>query len=132
MTTGILARAQLALLPFVLAAGAAVAAPRSSPAPAAADAISGEWTASFEFSGGSPFKRTLKLELDGTRVSGSAASPPRREDGTVAGTWKAGELSLVIESERGTMTLTGALKQGELVGDWDVGHASGTWSAKRK
>lgn len=134
MRTRMLRRALLALLPVALAAAAAAAAatPQGPPAPAAADAIAGEWAGTFEFTGGTPFMRTLKLELEGTRVSGIALSSQRREDGTITGTWEAGELSLVIESERGTMTLTGGLKEGRLVGDWDVGHASGKWSAKRK
>lgn len=132
MKTRMLTRALTALLPLALAAAAAAGTPQGAPAPAAADAITGEWAGTFEFTGGTPFMRTLKLELEGTRVSGSALSPSRREDGTITGSWKAGELSLAIESERGTMTLTGVLKEGRLVGDWDVGHASGTWSAKRK
>lgn len=110
----------------------ALAATAGAPVVAAADAISGEWAAAFELAGGSPFTRTLKLKLVGARVSGSSASSARREDGTVTGTWEEGELQLAIESERGTMTLTGSLKDGRLVGDWDVGHASGKWSAKRR
>jgi len=132
MKPRMLARALAAPLALALAAAAAAAAPQGSPAPAAADAITGEWAGTFEFTGGNPFMRTLELELEGTRVSGRALSPLRREDGTITGSWQAGELSLVIESERGTMTLTGALKEGKLSGDWDVGHASGTWSAKKK
>lgn len=128
MKARILTRAVVpALLLAVLAAGAAAPGRAASP-----DPISGEWAAAFEFAGGSPFQRTLKLELDGARVSGTAYSPPRREDGTLSGTWEKGELSLAIESERGTMALTGKLKDGTLAGDWDVGHAKGKWSARKR
>lgn len=109
--------------------GAAGQAP--PPKGAKADPISGEWAASFELAGGSPFTRTLKLELEGTRVSGTATSA-RLGDGTISGTWEAGELNLAIEGERGTMALAGALEDGRLSGDWDVGHARGKWSAKKK
>ena len=103
---------------------------KSSP-PRAADPISGQWSASFEFAGGSPFTRTLKLKLEGKKVSGTAESSHSGAD-TITGTWEAGELNLAIEGERGTMALTGRLKDGKLAGAWDVGHAKGKWEAKRK
>jgi hypothetical protein len=114
-------------LPVVLAAAAQAPPPKG----AKADPISGEWAATFELAGGSPFSRTLKLELEGTHVAGTATSA-RLGDGTISGTWEAGELNLAIEGERGTMALAGALKDGKLSGDWDVGHAKGKWSAKKK
>jgi hypothetical protein len=120
-----------AVVPVLLAIAPAASAQPTSPVPAPGDAISGEWAGAFELVGRAPFTRTLKLKLEGTRVSGSATSPGR-DDGTVSGTWEKGELNLAIESERGTMALTATLKEGRLSGDWDVGHASGKWSAKRK
>jgi hypothetical protein len=131
METSILTRAVVPALPLVvLEATRAASGQAAAPARPAADPISGEWAAVFEFAGGSPFTRTLKLKLEGTRVFGTAPSA-RFGDGTVTGEWKAGELSLAIEGERGTMALVGALKDGALAGDWDVGHASGQWTAKR-
>ncbi len=120
-----------AMLALALPAMPAAAGQAPPPKAAKADPISGEWTATFELAGGSPFTRTLKLELAGARVSGTATSA-RLGDGTVSGTWEAGELNLAIEGERGTMALAGALKDGKLSGDWDVGHAKGKWSAKKK
>lgn len=119
------------VLALALPARSALAAQAPPPKGAKADPISGEWVASFELAGGSPFSRTLKLELAGTRVSGTAASAHLGE-GTISGTWEAGELNLAIEGERGTMALAGALADGMLHGDWDVGHAAGKWSAKKK
>jgi hypothetical protein len=119
-----------ALLLVALAANRGATGQAGPPARGAADPISGEWAAAFELAGGSPFRRTLKLKLDGTRVSGTATSA-RLGDGTITGTWEAGELSLAIEGERGTIALAGRLKDGALTGDWDVGHASGKWSAKK-
>ena len=120
-----------AMLALALPAMTAAAGQTSPPKGAKADPISGEWAATFELAGGSPFTRTLKLELEGTRVSGTATSA-RLGDGTISGTWEAGELNLAIEGERGTMALAGAHKDGKLSGDWDVGHARGKWSAKKK
>jgi hypothetical protein len=131
MKTMVLTRAVApALLLLALPATRVASAQSAAPARSATDPISGEWAAAFEFAGGSPFTRTLKLKLEGTRVTGTAPSP-RFGDGTVTGEWKAGELSLAIEGERGTMALAGTLKDGVLAGDWDVGHASGKWTAKR-
>lgn len=131
MKTMVLTRAVVAaLLLLALPATRAASGQAAGPARPAADPISGEWAAAFEFAGGSPFTRTLKLKLEGTRVTGTAPSPSFG-DGTVTGEWKSGELSLAIEGERGTMALAGALKDGVLAGDWDVGHASGKWTAKR-
>jgi len=120
-----------AMLALALPAMTAAAGQASPPKGAKADPISGEWAATFELAGGSPFTRTLKLELEGTRVSGTATSA-RLGDGTISGTWEAGELNLAIEGERGTMALAGALEDGKLSGDWDVGHARGKWLAKKK
>lgn len=120
-----------AVLVALLAVALGAAAAASEVESRAADPISGEWQAAFELAGGSPFTRTLKLTLEGTRVSGSAGSS-RGDDGTITGSWEAGELNLAIESERGTMALSGALKQGRLTGDWDVGHARGSWTAKKR
>jgi hypothetical protein len=117
-----------ALLALALSHTRSLAAP---PAASRADPISGEWAASFEFAGGSPFTRTLKLRLEGARVSGTAASA-RLGEGTISGTWESGELNLAIEGERGTMALAGTLEGGTLSGDWDVGHAKGKWSARKK
>ena len=126
-TRAIVAAVLALALPGMLWAAGQTAPPKA----AKADPISGEWTASFELAGGSPFTRTLKLALEGTRVSGTATSA-RVGDGTVSGTWEKGELNLAIEGERGTMALAGALENGKLRGDWDVGHAKGKWSAKKK
>lgn len=121
----------LALLMVALPANLAASSQGKSSTPRAADPISGQWGASFEFSGGSSFTRTLKLKLAGKKVSGTADSSHSGAD-TITGTWEAGELNIAIEGERGTMALTGKLKDGKLIGDWDVGHAKGKWEAKKK
>jgi hypothetical protein len=127
-TRAIVAAVLTLALPALLEAAGQTTPPKA----AKADPISGEWVASFEFAGGSPFTRTLKLTLEGTHVSGTATAARVGGDGTVSGTWEKGELNLAIEGERGTMALAGALEDGKLSGDWDVGHAKGKWSAKKK
>jgi hypothetical protein len=121
----------LALLAVALPANLAASTQRKSSTAGAADPISGRWSASFEFAGGNPFAQTLRLKLEGKKVSGSTEAS-HTGGGTITGTWEAGELNIAIEGERGTMALTGRLKEGKLAGDWDVGHAKGKWEAKKK
>jgi hypothetical protein len=95
------------------------------------DPISGQWKGSFETQdGGTSFAITLDLKLDGERVTGTSESPVG--SGTVTGSWKAGELNVAIETDHGTLAMTGALKDGLLFGQWDAGHAQGKWEARKK
>ncbi|HEY7546408.1 MAG TPA: hypothetical protein VID27_16080 [Blastocatellia bacterium] len=96
------------------------------------DPISGEWKGSFELqSGGDSFAITLKMKLNGDRVTGTSDSD-HGGAGTITGSWKSGELNIAIETDHGTLALTGALKDGRLFGDWDAGHAQGRWEARKK
>ncbi len=108
-----------------------VAAKPSTDAPkAAADPISGEWSATAEAQGMTlPF--TLKLKLDGDKVSGTSES--QSGVASVKGTWKDGKLSLNLDSQQGSILLNAVLRDGKLVGDYDFsGQMSGKWEASKK
>ena len=116
----------------------AAAAPASSmsegskPAPAAGgDPLSGEWDASADAQGTSiPF--TLKLKLDGDKVTGTSESA----QGSLPiskGTFAAGKLSFSLETPQGAIGLTGTVKDGKIAGDFDfAGQMTGKWEAKKK
>ncbi len=96
------------------------------------DPISGEWRGSFETQdGATTFTVTLKLKLNGDKVTGTGNSD-RAGAGTITGSWASNELNIAIETDHGTLALTGALKDGTLFGEWDAGHAQGRWEARKK
>lgn len=97
----------------------------------AADPISGEWDAAADANGTSiPF--TLKLKLDGDKVTGSSDSA----QGSAAlskGSWAANKLSFSLETGQGVIGMTAVIKDGKLVGDFDfAGQMTGKWEATKK
>lgn len=116
-------------------AGAAMAAPPSSgtpgPAPAAGDPVSGEWDASADAQGTAiPF--TLKLKLEGDKVTGTSASA--QGDAPLSkGTYAAGKISFSLDTPNGSIGMTGMIKDGKIVGEFDfAGQMTGKWEATKK
>jgi hypothetical protein len=113
------------------AAPAASAAPKKESSPAAGDPLSGDWDAAADAQGTSiPF--TLKLKLDGDKVTGSSESA----QGAVAlskGTWTANKLTFSLDTPNGAITMTGTIKDGKIVGEFDfAGQMTGKWEATKK
>jgi hypothetical protein len=110
-----------------------VAPPAATPAVPAAggDPISGEWDAAADV-GGSSLPFTLKLKLEGDKVTGSSESA----QGSAAlskGTWAANKLSFTLETGQGVINMSAVVKDGKLVGEYDVGgQMTGKWEAKKK
>lgn len=92
---------------------AAPAAPKKEIAPASGDPLSGVWDAAADAQGTSiPF--TLKLKLEGDKVTGSSDSA----QGSVAltkGTWAANKLTFSVDSPNGSIGMTATIKDGKLV-----------------
>jgi hypothetical protein len=96
-----------------------------------ADPISGEWDASADV-GGSSLPFTLKLKLEGDKVSGEASSSQGNAP-VSKGTWAGGKLSVTLDTPNGAITLTGTVAEGKITGDFDfAGQAQGKWEAKKK
>jgi hypothetical protein len=98
---------------------------------ATVDPLSGEWDGSAEAQGTNiPF--TLKLKLDGEKVSGSSESA----QGSVPiskGTFVANKLTFSLETPNGAIVLTGMVKEGKIAGEFDfAGQMTGKWEAKKK
>jgi len=114
------------------AALVATAPPASGTAPAAAgDPISGDWDASADAQGTAiPF--TLKLKLEGDKVTGTSDSPQGSAP-LSKGTYVAGKISFSLETPNGAIGMTGNVKDGKIVGDFDfAGQMTGKWEAKKK
>lgn len=112
-------------------AASPAAAPKTESAPAAGDPLSGDWDASADAQGTAiPF--TLKLKLDGDKVTGSSESA----QGAVPlskGTWTANKLSFTLDTPNGSIGMTGTIQGGKLVGEFDfAGQMTGKWEATKK
>jgi hypothetical protein len=111
---------------------AATAQPSKPAAPiAAGDPVSGDWEASAEAQGQTiPF--TLKLKLEGEKITGSTESPQGVMP-IAKGSFTAGKLNISLDTPNGTIVLTGLIKEGKIDGEFDfAGQAQGKWSAKKK
>lgn len=97
-----------------------------------ADPISGEWDASLEAQGmAAPV--TFKLKLDGDKVTGTTESPHLGQGTVSNGSWIDGKLRFTIEGNKGAIAITGILKEGKLVGEFDAGRGmQGKWQAIKK
>lgn len=115
-------------------AGMAAATPASSAGGASAatpDPISGEWDAVADAAGTS-FPFTLKLKLEGDKVTGSSDSAQGSAP-LSKGSFAAGKLSFSLDTPNGAIGMTAMLKDGKLTGEFDfAGQMTGKWEAKKK
>lgn len=126
-----LKRAGAAMATAPPAAAPPAAAPSGVTAPAAGDPVSGEWDATADAQGNTiPF--TLKLKLEGDKVTGTSASP--QGDAPLSkGTYTAGKLSFSLDTPNGSIGMTGMIKDGKIVGEFDfAGQMTGKWEATKK
>jgi len=115
------------------AGGSAPAASSAAAAPSAAagDPISGDWDGSAD-AGGMTIPFTLKLKLDGNKVTGTSSS----DQGTATisnGKWDGNKLTFSLDTPQGSITMSGMVKDGKITGDFDFsGQMTGKWEAKKK
>ena len=119
----------IALLAVV--SSASTTAPwQANPKPKA-DVISGEWDAVIT-SQDNTAQITLKLKLEGDKVTGASESSHLGDGAISDGSWANNKLKITFETRHGLLALTGALLNGKLAGEWDMGHMQGKWEAKKK
>jgi hypothetical protein len=115
------------------AGGATPAAPSSAAAPTATagDPISGDWDGSAD-AGGMTIPFTLKLKLEGNKVTGTSSSD--QGSATISnGKWDGNKLSFSLDTPQGSITMSGVVKDGKIAGDFDFsGQMTGKWEAKKK
>ncbi len=96
-----------------------------------ADPISGDWEATLEAQG-TAVPVTLKLKLDGDKVTGTSESEHLGPGTLSKGSWAANKLSFTMDSAGMSIAVSGMLKDGKLAGEFDAGALKGIWQAKKK
>jgi hypothetical protein len=96
-----------------------------------ADAISGAWDAVL-ITNDNTRQLILTLKLEGNKVTGSFESSHLGSGAINNGSWVNNKLTITLETNHALVTLTGALQNGKLAGEWDAGHMQGKWEAKKK
>ena len=96
-----------------------------------ADAISGAWDVVLT-TDDKPVQLTLTLKLEDNKVTGSFESSHLGSGAINNGSWTNNKLTISMETSHAPLTLTGALQNGKLAGEWDAGHMRGKWEAKKK
>ena len=93
--------------------------------------LNGVWEAVAD-ANGQPFPFLLTLKVDGENVSGTSSS--QLGDSTItSGSWKEGRLSFVIEGSNGAISMSAAVVEGKLSGEFDfAGQLQGKWVAIKK
>jgi hypothetical protein len=114
-----------------MAAAAAPAKNDETMPASSADPISGDWEAEAD-AGGQSLPFTLKLKLDGDKVSGSSDSA--QGQATISkGSFAAEKISITLDTPAGPIVLTAMVKDGKMTGEYDfAGQATGKWQAKKK
>ena len=120
----------MAVLTLFAVASSATATMPWQPKPKA-DAISGDWDALLT-TDDNTVQLTLTLKLEGNEVTGSFESSHLGNGAINNGSWANNKLTISMETSHAPLTLTGALQNGKLAGDWDAGHMQGKWEAKKK
>lgn len=107
------------------------AAKPAAVAPAAGDPVSGEWDATAD-AGGTSLPFTLKLKLEGDKVTGSSESAQGSAP-LSKGTFSNNKISFSLDTPNGSIGMTAMIKDGKMVGDFDfAGQMTGKWEATKK
>ena len=116
---------------LVAASSASSAAPWQAKPKPKADAISGAWDAVLTTQDNT-VSITLKLKLEGAKVTGTSESSHLGNGSVSNGSWANNTLKITVETSHAPLELTGALQNGKLAGEWDAGHMQGKWEAEKK
>lgn len=110
---------------------AATSTPPAAKPAAGGDPVTGEWEGAAD-AGGTSIPFTMKLKLEGDKVTGSTEStqgPAAISKGSFVGD----KISITLDTPGGAIVLSGILKDGKITGDFDfAGQAQGKWEAKKK
>jgi hypothetical protein len=118
----------------VTTAAVAAPAPAAEPTTAAgrgAVDLNGQWEGVAD-ANGQPFNFLLTLKVDGENVTGGSSS--QLGDSQIkSGTWKDGKLVFQLEGQNGIISMSAAIVEGKLSGDFDyAGQLQGRWVAVKK
>lgn len=105
---------------------------RSTAAEENSDPISGEWDVSF-FVHEQKTPAIFTLKLEGTKISGTAYSDHTGAGTVREGKWADGQLSFTLDFKKHeSIAITGALKDGKLVGQFTTEGFTERWEATKK
>jgi WD40-like Beta Propeller Repeat len=94
------------------------------------DPISGDWDVSLTLQG-TTVQGKFKLKLDGEKVTGTAESEHTGPGTLSKGSWTDNKLSLTLDFKtHESIVITGALKDGKLLGEFRTEGMQGTWEAR--
>ncbi len=96
-----------------------------------ADVISGEWDVALT-TPDKTLQLTLKLKLEGDKVTGTSESSHLGNAAISNGSWANNKLKITVETSHAPLALTGTLQNGKLAGEWDATQMQGKWEAKKK
>ena len=96
-----------------------------------ANAIAGEWDATFEAQG-TMVPVSLKFIVDGDKFSGSSESAHLGPGKISKGSWTADKLNFNMDGAFGSVSVSGVLRDGTLAGEFDMGKMHGTFTARKK
>jgi len=112
-------------------AGANPGSGSSSARSLASEGLAGEWDATFEARGTKvPVK--LKLRVAGDQISGTSESEHLGAGKISKGSYTSEKLNFVIYGAFGSISVSSALHDGSLEGEFDMGTMHGKFAAKKK
>jgi hypothetical protein len=119
-----------AVLALALLTGPALAAQGS--AKSAPDPLSGTWNLTFMVPGYPPTPATLKVTVEGEKVTGTIQSDHTGAGKVTDGLWKDGKLSFTAVFEKHeSIALTGSIENGRLGGDFRTEGFVAKWEATK-
>lgn len=96
------------------------------------DSVKGDWTGVFSIAGHTADVE-LKLDVKGEKVTGTLYSEHTGAGTITDGKWVGDKLTCTLVFEKHeSISLSGSIKEGKLVGDFATEGMTGTWTATRK
>jgi hypothetical protein len=96
------------------------------------DPISGEWDTTFKIAGATA-TATIKLKLEGEKVTGTVESEHTGPGTLSNGSWIDNKLTFTMDfAKHESIAATGSLKDDKLVGEFRTEGMQGTWEAKKR
>ena len=106
-------------------------AANAGPATLSAALIDGEWAGTFE-ARGTKVPVTLRFKVDGDQLRGTSQSEHLGAGKISKGSWAADKLNFTMEGAFGSVSVKGQWRDGNLVGEFDMGQMHGSFAAKKK
>lgn len=117
--------------PVARRGGSPVSAAGAEATTVSPDLIAGEWDATLAAQG-TTVPVTFKLKVDGDKVTGTSESAHLGPGRISKGSWAGANLDFTIDGAFGSISISGVLKDGTLVGEFDAGKMHGNFAAKKK